>query len=158
MKHTIAWCLRLKTGLRLEKIRAGRSDGYFFKSAQALEAFSRVRGLADWELSTAYYAMYLAGMALLAKVGVSSKNHRCTLAFLSLLLSKEDLELLEKGKENREMSQYFVEKGVLSQDAQRVIEDAPVLYFKCRKIAGQMDDQRVEELSARLSASLQQPS
>ena len=154
MRNTITWCSRLRTGLRLQAPEEQNVEAYFSKSEQALQALSRLKGLQDWELSAAYYAMYLAGMALLAKAGVSSQNHRCTLAFLSLLLSKEDLYLLERGKENREIGQYFVERTVLAKEAENLIRESPRFCAKCRGLAEQLDEKSIAMLRAKVAAFL----
>jgi len=83
----------------------------------------------EWVVIAAYYAMYIAALSVLAKIGLRSKNHSATIKVLEeffvekklldkeyleslekVKLNKEELEELKKAKERREIAQYSVTK------------------------------------------------
>ena len=90
-----------------------------------------------------YYAMYMAALSALAKVGYRSKNHTATiialetffvnkklleLEYLEMLekaqLEKEQIEQLKLARERREIAQYSVTKGTTRMIAKNIREDA----------------------------------
>jgi len=97
----------------------------------------------EWIVTTAYYSMYLAALAALAKLGYKSKNHIATVLALEEffvkrgLLEKEILELIEKArleveyiemiktaKDKREIAQYSPTKKTVDSVAEDIKKDA----------------------------------
>ncbi|MBU3897129.1 MAG: hypothetical protein KJ697_04325 [Nanoarchaeota archaeon] len=102
----------------------------------------------EWIVTTAYYSMYMASLAALAKIGYKSKNHIATTLALEEfyvkkgLLEKEIIKLIEKArlevnyiemirtaKDKREIAQYSPTKktadsvaGSIKKDAYRFVE------------------------------------
>lgn len=89
------------------------------------------RTLDEWVIITAYYAMYHAATALLAKIGYKSKQHAATIKGLGhffvrkKLMEPQYLDMIEKAhftngeisklskaRERRETAQYDVTKSV----------------------------------------------
>lgn len=60
-------------------------------------------GHTDWVVIVAYYAMYHGATAILARIGLDSKDHATTVAILEHFFSEQiDKELLEKFNELKE--------------------------------------------------------
>lgn len=99
--------------------------------------------------------MYTAALALLAKIGYKSDVHTSTiwaiknffvekkliepeyLAFLSHAkeqVSKHDVDVLSKGKEDRETAQYNVTKGITHSIAEASMKNAHAFVNKARGI------------------------
>ena len=83
----------------------------------------------EWIVVVAYYAMYMAALSLIAKIGYKSKSHTATSAALeeffvknkvldkahlaileNVRLQKEEVETLRDVKDRREIAQYSVTK------------------------------------------------
>ena len=97
----------------------------------------------EWVVVCGYYAMYMAALGALAKVGYRSKNHTATVValetffvekkllepeYLKMLeraqLEKEQIESLKLAKERREIAQYSVTKETTRSIAEKVRVDA----------------------------------
>ena len=97
----------------------------------------------EWVVITGYYAMYMAALSVIAKVGYRSKNHSATIValdtffvqrrlmeerYLRILedtrLEKEKVEQLELARERREIAQYSVTKDTTTKQTKKTREDA----------------------------------
>jgi len=109
----------------------------------------------EWVIITAYYSMYSAALALLAKIGYKSDVHTSTIwaikeffvdkkliepEYLMFLnnageqINKNDVEALSKSKENRETAQYNVTKGITHSIAEASMKNAHAFVNKARSI------------------------
>lgn len=97
----------------------------------------------EWVVVCAYYAMYMAASAVLAKINYKSKNHTATVMALETffvkkqLLEEKYLKMIEKAqlekeyvdnlnlaRNRREIAQYSVTKETTRRIAEEIKEDA----------------------------------
>lgn len=98
----------------------------------------------DWIIITAYYAMYLAATAALAKLGLKSDTHECTIIALeyrycvekNLLprdyivmienasFGREDVQKLDLARKGRLTVQYNVSQRYEASEAKIILKDA----------------------------------
>lgn len=97
----------------------------------------------EWVVVVAYYAMYMAALSLLAKIGFRSKNHTATsvaleecfiksnmlekthfVNFENIRLRKEEIETLQDVRDRREIAQYSVTKRTTKEIAEKTKRDA----------------------------------
>ncbi|MCS4541848.1 MAG: HEPN domain-containing protein [Euryarchaeota archaeon] len=97
----------------------------------------------EWVVVCAYYAMYMAASAALAKINYKSKNHTATVLALETffvkkqLLEEKYLKMIEKAqlekeyvdnlnlaRDRREIAQYSVTKETTRKIAEEIKEDA----------------------------------
>lgn len=97
----------------------------------------------EWIVIAAYYSMYMAALAILAKLGYKSKNHSATIAaleeffvkkellekkylksFEKIKIKKEDVEKISLAKDRREIAQYSVTKETTKNLAEETKKDA----------------------------------
>ncbi len=97
----------------------------------------------DWVVVAAYYAMYMAALSLLAKLGYKSKTHTATAAALEeffvkkkllekihiqnferVNMKREEIMALKEVRDRREIAQYSVTKRTTREIAGRTKEDA----------------------------------
>ncbi len=97
----------------------------------------------EWIAIIGYYSMYMASLALLAKVGYVSKNHTATIVgleeffvkkrylekkYIDLLkeskLQKETIDNLIMAREKREIAQYSITKETTKIIAKEILENA----------------------------------
>lgn len=97
----------------------------------------------EWVVVCAYYAMYMAASAALAKINYKSKNHAATVLALETFLVKKQLleesylKMIEKAqlekeyvdnldlaRDRREIAQYSVTKETTRKIAEEIKEDA----------------------------------
>ena len=99
------------------------------KDHKAILAIPKDHSDDEWVVVVAYYAMYMAALSLIAKIGYKSKSHTATSAALeeffvknkvldkahlaileNVRLQKEEVETLRDVKDRREIAQYSVTK------------------------------------------------
>lgn len=97
----------------------------------------------EWVVVVAYYAMYMAALSLIAKVGYRSKSHTATAValeeffvkkellekahlenFESIRMRKEEIETLRDVRDRREIAQYSVTKRTTREIAEQTKTDA----------------------------------
>jgi uncharacterized protein (UPF0332 family) len=97
----------------------------------------------EWVVVVAYYAMYMAALSLVAKLGYKSKSHTATAValeeffvknkllekahfdnFESVRLNKEEIEALKDVRDRREIAQYSVTKRTTKEIALKTKSDA----------------------------------
>lgn len=97
----------------------------------------------EWIVIVAYYAMYMAALSLLAKLGFKSKNHTATsialeeffvkknllekihiVNFNNILMKKEEIETLREVRDRREIASYSVTKRTTKEIAEKTKIDA----------------------------------
>ncbi len=107
----------------------------------------------EWVVITGYYAMYTAALALLAKIGLRSKNHSATLLILeeyflkkksldekdlSLIknaqFQKEEIEKISDARHKREIAQYSITKQTTKDIAEKIKKDAYTFVNKVEEI------------------------
>ena len=97
----------------------------------------------EWVVVVAYYAMYMAALSLIAKLGYKSKSHTATSValeeffvrskllekihfenFENVRMRKEEIETLRDARDRREIAQYSVTKRTTKEIAEKTKSDA----------------------------------
>lgn len=92
-------------GLRVSRPNDYLSDGHIKKADHNLVVMTDLSRLGheDWVVISAYYAMYQSATALLAKIGLVSKDHATTAAVLEYFFGEQiSKELIGKFNELKE--------------------------------------------------------
>lgn len=157
MIRTVKWFIRKRQLVKDESAK-NLSEAYTKKARGnivTMELLSKAQNLREalelpedydpneWVVISAYYAMYMAALSVLAKLGFRSKNHTATSTaleeffvkkrlldkeFLEILekvrLHKEEIEELRRAKDRREIAQYSVTKRTTKELAEETKKDA----------------------------------
>lgn len=113
----------------------------------------------EWVVVCAYYAMYMAASAALAKISYKSKNHTATVLALETffvkkqLLEESYLKMIEKAqlekqyidnlnlaRDRREIAQYSVTKETTRRIAEEIKEDAYKFVNRMEKLIKDLED------------------
>lgn len=78
----INWCKKQSEGLELINPNSNLCQEYFKKAENALDALRKLDCNIEWQISSAYYAMYFSLYALFMKIGLKSEIHKCTITFM----------------------------------------------------------------------------
>lgn len=111
----------------------------------------------EWVVVVAYYAMYMAALSLVAKVGYKSKSHTATAValeeffvkkkllekvhfenFESIRIQKEEIEKLKDVRDRREIAQYSVTKRTTKEIAEQTKADAREFVDRAEEIFEQL--------------------
>ncbi len=147
----IKWCLDQKKGIELVEPSDNLRDAYLMKAEEALEVLMATK-IRDWQLTTAYYAMYHGIYALLMKIGVKCEIHTCTIEFTKRFFKKhlttEDFVLLDKAFRARNDAQYYVNRKVTNEDYELIMKKAPSFFVKCKNII--LEQKEINEIREKI--------
>ncbi len=133
----IKWCLNQKTGIELVEPSENLRDAHILKAEEALEVLQGTK-IKDWQLTTAYYAIYHGIYSLLMKIGIKCEIHSCTIEFTKKFLNNHFTEdnygLIDKAFSARIASQYYVNRKVPKQNYELIMKKAPLFLVKCKNI------------------------
>ena len=123
------------------------------KDHKAILAIPKDHSDDEWVVVVAYYAMYMAALSLIAKIGYKSKSHTATSAALeeffvknkvldkahlvileNVKLQKEEVETLRDVKNRREIAQYSVTKRTTKDIMEQTKLDARKFVDKIEEI------------------------
>ena len=164
-------------GLRLGRPNLDLARGHMEKADHALVVMTDLGKLGheDWVVIPAYYAMYQSTLSLLAKIGLSSKDHSTTAAVLehffrdqinrqliqnfnqlkerkekleALIIPEKYIDYLWEARRARETVQYGVTLGYKESEA--VMNHAREFVTKMKLVRSELDDALVEEIGREL--------
>ncbi|RLE47205.1 hypothetical protein DRJ25_02960 [Candidatus Woesearchaeota archaeon] len=152
----IRWCLDQRNGLELVEPNDNLGDAYLVKADEALETL-RTSKIRDWQLTTAYYAIYHSIYSLLMRIGVKCEIHSCTIEFAKKFLgnyfSEGDFEMIDKAFSARIDSQYYVDRQVPDEKYDLIIRKTPLFLVKCRNVV--ILPEHMEKIRSQLRSFLQ---
>lgn len=164
-------------GLRIINPNEYLSDGHIKKADHNLIVMTDLNRLKheDWVVIAAYYAMYQAALALLAKIGLESRDHATTVAVLQYFFDRQiNKELIEKFNElkekkdkieaivieekyidymwkikrARETVQYGI--SVTYKETDKIINNARDFVSKIKLVTSELDEKIIEVIGKRI--------
>ncbi|MBI2675715.1 MAG: HEPN domain-containing protein [Candidatus Aenigmarchaeota archaeon] len=165
-------------GLRTAKPNVHMSDGHIKKADHNLVVMTDLSSLGheDWVVIAAYYAMYQSALAILAKIGLESKEHATTASVLeyffgehigreliekfnemkvqkdrieAITIKEEYIDNLWKAKWARETVQYGI--SVTYKETDVVMKNAREFVSKIKLVASQLDEEIVRVIGKEIS-------
>lgn len=134
----LTWCLEATKGIEYAKPNKNLAHTYLAKAKKAILAHNSVKRNTEWEITTAYYAMYFASYAILANIGVKCEIHSCTISLLKELLgehfTKEELILIELTQKARINTQYYSDKNISKDIHTKILKGITPYFTKCTEI------------------------
>jgi len=152
----LKWCLKQKKGINLVEPSENLAAAFLGKSESALRSMeaNANAGIEDWATAAGYYAKYFAVYALLAKLGVKSEIHDCTIAAFKYLFVDEGIadsglfEELEDSKKERIDAQCY--SRVAGIDFDKVMADANKFVTKIEEIIDGLNSDKMQSLVGKL--------
>lgn len=145
------WCCKQKDGIRLIEPNDNLSLGYLKMAESSLGTMNREKKFnLIFSISACYYSMYYSLYAVCMKVGVKCEIHSCTIEFMKKVLhnfySKEDVKLIKKGFDLRNIAQYYVDKIISKEDTDFIIKKAPEFFNKSKIILSKINEKDIKEI------------
>jgi uncharacterized protein (UPF0332 family) len=164
-------------GLRISKPNENLSRGHLSKADHNLIVMTDLSNLGheDWTVIAAYYAMYHSALALLAKIGLESKDHATTAAILeyffgehiskemigkfnqlkeskdkieAVTIEEKYIDYLWKVKRARETVQYGISIGYKEKDS--IVSNAREFVSKIKLVVSELDEKLIEAIGNRI--------
>lgn len=149
MKDILSWCAGIKNGIMPVEPNDPLASAYLKKAEDAMDAMHSVSSN-DWKISTGYYSLYFSLYAVLTKIGIKSENHTCTIVLMRHLLrdffTHDECEMLEKARQARVETQYYVSSDVSGPYAATLARQVPRFLVECRGIVDGLKEKDVQAL------------
>ena len=106
----LAWCFRLKDGLKIVEPNERLSKSYLEQAKSSLLRAEKDLNDKDllWSTVAIYYAEYYALYSLLQKIGIKCENHACSILLVTLLLGEDKTKTINEHKDKRIDAQYYM--------------------------------------------------
>src|SRR3989338_9943740 len=148
---SLRWCCKQKDGLKLIEPSDNLSISYMKMAENALGTMNRERNYnLTFAISACYYSMYYSLYGILMKLGVKCEIHSCTLEFMKFALfdfySNEDIKLINKAFDLRNLAQYYVDKVIDKKDSDFIMKQAPLFLNKSKETLSKINEKEVERL------------
>jgi uncharacterized protein (UPF0332 family) len=145
----------VKDGLRLVEPNENLATSFMTTADDFLGTMNRERNYnMKAALSAAYYSMYNALYAVLSKIGLKCEIHACTIECIPSLLSdyysKEDLVIIKKGLEAREIAHYRADEIVTENDKDFVLKQTPFFLSKSKEVLATLNEKDIEVIRKKL--------
>lgn len=150
----LKWCKKQNAGIKIIDPNDNLCEEYLKKAENALRAIRSLEDNIEWQISSAYYAMYFSLYAILMKIGIKCEIHSCTLEIMKRVLldyfTKEDILLLEKSLTARIDVQYYVDRVVDSEIKNKMIHEASLFHLKCEEIISRINQKEINKIRDKL--------
>ena len=151
----LKWCCGQKEGIRLIEPNDNLVNGYLKMAENSLGTMNRERKYnLIFAISACYYSIYYSLYAVCMKIGIKCEIHSCTIEFMKRILTKfysaDDLKTIKKAFDARNIAQYYVDKIVLKEDSDYIMEQAPLFFDKSKEILAKLNERDIKEIRERI--------
>lgn len=152
---SLKWCCKQKDGIKLIDTNDNLAQGYLKMAENSLGTMNRERKYnLMFAISACYYSMYYSLYAICMKIGIKCEIHSCTIEFMKRVLiefySKEDLKIIKKAFDARNIAQYYVDKIVSKEDSDYIMEKAPLFFNKSKEILAKINEKDVKGIREKI--------
>lgn len=152
---SLKWCCKQKDGIKLVETNDNLAQGYLKMAENSLGTMNRERKYnLMFSISACYYSMYYSLYAICMKIGIKCEIHSCTIEFMKKLLiefySKEDLRIIRKAFDARNIAQYYVDKIVSKEDSDYIMKKAPLFFNKSKEILAKINEENIKEIREKI--------
>jgi len=153
---SLKWCCGQKDGIKLIDINDNLAKGYLKMAENSLGTMNRERKYnLTFAISACYYSIYYSLYAVCMRLGIKCEIHSCTIEFMKKALtgyySKEDIKIIKKAFDARNIAQYYVDKTVLEEDSDYIMEKAPLFLNKSKEILAKTNERDVKEIREKIN-------
>ncbi|MFP4116791.1 MAG: HEPN domain-containing protein [Candidatus Aenigmatarchaeota archaeon] len=150
---SLEWCKNERDGLQLAEPSENIAEDYLQNAEESLRVLKRVmeNGSRIWTATVKYYIEYFCVSAVLARLGISSEIHDCTIEAVQFLedegLLEEDISSrLKKSKELRIENQYNLKNRPVNVD----LDDLRDFMLKMKDVKDSLTEKKVNEIRSKL--------
>lgn len=151
---TIRWCK--EKGLRAVTPSANVASSYLRMAGRSLAELETI--VTDlWTVTITYYVFYYALYAVMARIGITSSIHACSIAFMKGFLdssySKRDIVMLEKAFKARIDLQYYSDRPVNPRIISTLKEHCRHFLYKSKDILSALTETDINAIRERFGRS-----
>ena len=159
MAVNLKWCCQKKEGIRLIELNENLAKGYISMAEAAIGTMNREKRFnMQFAISACYYSMYYSLYAVCMKIGIKCEIHSCTIEFMKQVLknfySLDDVRVIKKAFDARNIAQYYVDKVVAKDDIDLIFVKAPIFFSKTKEILSKINEDDIEEIKNQVNEVL----
>lgn len=152
---SLKWCCNQKNGIKLIEPNDNLARGYLKMAENSLGTMNRERKYnLMFAISACYYSMYYSLYSVCMKIGIKCEIHSCTLEFMKTVLaefySREDVKIIKRAFDSRNIAQYYVDKIVLKEEYDYIIEESLNFFNKSKEILSKINEEDIKHLRERV--------
>ena len=152
---SLKWCCKQKDGIKLIEPNDNLAQGYIKMAEDSLGTMNRERKYnLMFAISACYYSMYYSLYSVCMKIGIKCEIHSCTIEFMKKILdnfySKEDIKIIKKAFNARNIAKYYVDKIVQKEDSDYIMDKAPLFLNKSKDILAKINEKDIKDLRKKL--------
>lgn len=148
----LKWCCRQKSGIKLTEPSDEIAKGYISLAENSLGTMNRERKQnIVFSISACYYSMYYSLYSLIAKIGVKSEIHACSIKLMNFFdYEEKDKKLIKKAFNIRNTVQYYVDKVIDEKEIEFILSGAGEFVAKSREILASINESKVKEIRLKI--------
>lgn len=132
---SIDWCIKQSKGIRKVKPSKNLYDSYLNMAERSISDLNKVE-TDIWRTTISYYIFYYSLYALMAKIGIKSEIHSCTILFLEKYLTKyyseNDIKMVKNSHEARINLQYYTKNKEENHQIRKMNKHSKIFYLKTK--------------------------
>jgi len=150
---SIEWCLKQKAGIKIVEPSDEIAKGYIALAESSLGTMNREKEHnIVFSVSACYYSMYYSLYSLIAKIGVKSEIHSCTIELMRFFdYPDKDNELIRKAFAVRNVMQYYVDKVIDNEEIEFIISKADEFVAKSKEVLETLNEERINKIRKEIS-------
>ena len=156
---SLKWCCGQSRGVELVESNDNLVDGYLKMAEDAIGTMGREKKFNRmFAISACYYSMYYSLYAVFMKVGVKCEIHACSLELMKFALmdfySEEELKLIRKAFDLRNLTQYYVNKFIEEADVEYIFSGALGFLSKSINILAKLNEDDIKKIRGKINGGL----
>ncbi|MBS3080837.1 HEPN domain-containing protein [Candidatus Pacearchaeota archaeon] len=142
----LAWCFKLKDGLRIAEPNERLSNSYLEQSKSSLLRAEKDLDDKDflWATVAIYYSEYYALYSFLQKIGIKCENHACSILAVTLLLGEDKTKTISLHKNKRIDAQYYM-KTDQEDKIKEMLKDAKLFVVDFDNLVSNLSEKEIKE-------------
>ncbi len=152
MQNKIAWCFKLKDGLRMIEPNERLAKSYLNEAKSSLHRAEKNFRDGDllWATVVIYYAEYYALYSFLQRIGIKCENHFCSIMAAGLLLGENYTHIINHHKDKRIDAQYYM-KVDKEEQVGKMLQEAKVFVAMFDELVSNLSEKEISEHREKLS-------
>ena len=156
---SLKWCCKQKDGIKIIDSNDNLAQGYIKMADSSLGTMNREKQYnLMFAISACYYSMYYSLYAVCMKIGIKCEIHSCTIEFMKQVLknfySLDDVRIIKKAFDARNIAQYYVDKVVAKDDIDLIFIKAPLFFSKTKEILSKINEDDIKEIKNQVNEVL----
>ncbi len=150
---SLEWCKNQKDGIQLAEPSENIAENYLRNAEESFRVLQMVveNGSRIWTATIKYYIEYFCISAVLARIGIKSEIHDCTIEVASFLEEQKVIpdgtsRKLKKSKELRIENQYNLKNKPVELNT----EELRKTILEMKEVKDSLTEKRVNEIRSRL--------